>query len=163
MDDLLAEIRRNVAARGGRVLVTTLTKRMAEDLTEYLTEHGLKVRYLHSDVDTLERIEIIRDLRLGVFDVLVGINLLSAKAWIFPNASLVAILDADKEGFPALRQNLARANHRPRRPQRIDGRVILYADAMTRKSAVCVGRNRTAPRQSKAPGIRSATESRHNR
>src|SRR6476660_3514427 len=97
VDDLLAECRA-VAAQGARVLVTTLTKRMAEDLTDYLTEHGVKVRYLHSDIDTLERIEIIRDLRLGVFDVLVGINLLREGLDI-PECSLVAILDADKEGF----------------------------------------------------------------
>ncbi|MBV8616632.1 MAG: excinuclease ABC subunit UvrB, partial [Acetobacteraceae bacterium] len=97
VDDLLAECRA-VSQRGGRVLVTTLTKRMAEDLTEYLTEHGVKVRYLHSDIDTLERIEIIRDLRLGVFDVLVGINLLREGLDI-PECTLVAILDADKEGF----------------------------------------------------------------
>ena len=89
---------RKVAAKGERVLVTTLTKKMAEDLTEYLGDNGIKVRYLHSDIDTLERIEIIRDLRLGVFDVLVGINLLREGLDI-PECSLVAILDADKEGF----------------------------------------------------------------
>src|SRR3546814_409174 len=97
VDDLIGECR-DVAARGMRTLVTTLTKRMAEDLTEYLHEAGLKVRYIHSDVDTLERIEIIRDLRLGVFDVLVGINLLREGLDI-PECSLVCILDADKEGF----------------------------------------------------------------
>ncbi len=97
VDDLLAECR-TVAAVGARVLVTTLTKRMSEDLTEYLTEHGVKVRYLQFDIDTLERIEIIRDLRLGVVDVLVGINLLREGLDI-PECALVAILDADKEGF----------------------------------------------------------------
>ena len=97
VDDLLAECR-TVPAHGDRILVTVLTKRMAEDLTEYLNEHGVKVRYLHSDIDTLERIEIIRDLRLGVFDVLVGINLLREGLDI-PECALVAILDADKEGF----------------------------------------------------------------
>ena len=127
VDDLLGECR-VVAGRGGRVLVTTLTKRMAEDLTEYLTEHGVKVRYLHSDIDTLERIEIIRDLRLGVVDVLVGINLLREGLDI-PECMLVAILDADKEGFlrsaTSLIQTIGRA------ARNVDGRVILYADTMT--------------------------------
>jgi excinuclease ABC subunit B len=128
VDDLLGECRK-VVALGGRVLVTTLTKRMAEDLTEYLTEQGLKVRYLHSDVDTLERIEIIRDLRLGAYDVLVGINLLREGLDI-PECMLVAILDADKEGFlrsvTSLVQTIGRA------ARNVDGRVILYADVMTR-------------------------------
>ena len=128
VDDLLGECR-NVIAKGGRVLVTTLTKRMAEDLTEYLTEQGIRVRYLHSDVDTLERIEIIRDLRLGAYDVLVGINLLREGLDI-PECMLVAILDADKEGFlrsvTSLVQTIGRA------ARNIDGRVILYADVMTR-------------------------------
>jgi excinuclease ABC subunit B len=127
VDDLLAECRL-VAGQGGRVLVTTLTKRMAEDLTDYLTEHGVRVRYLHSDIDTLERIEIIRDLRLGVFDVLIGINLLREGLDI-PECSLVAILDADKEGFlrsaTSLIQTIGRA------ARNVDGRVILYADVMT--------------------------------
>ncbi len=127
VDDLLAEIRAT-AARGARVLVTTLTKRMAEDLTEYLTEHGVKVRYLHSDVDTLERIEIIRDLRLGVFDVLIGINLLREGLDI-PECALVAILDADKEGFLRSKTSLVQTIGRAAR--NIDGRVILYADRMT--------------------------------
>ena len=117
-----------VAGRGGRVLVTVLTKRMAEDLTEYLNEHGVKVRYLHSDIDTLERIEIIRDLRLGVFDVLVGINLLREGLDI-PECALVAILDADKEGFLRCQTSLVQTIGRAAR--NIDGRVILYADAMT--------------------------------
>ena len=127
VDDLLAECRL-VIGRGGRILVTTLTKRMSEDLTEYLTEHGVKVRYLHSDVDTLERIEIIRDLRLGVFDVLVGINLLREGLDI-PECSLVAILDADKEGF--LRSQTSLVQTIGRAARNVDGRVILYADVMT--------------------------------
>jgi excinuclease ABC subunit B len=128
VDDLLAECRL-VAASGARVLVTTLTKRMSEDLTEYLTEHGVKVRYLHSDIDTLERIEIIRDLRLGVVDVLVGINLLREGLDI-PECALVAILDADKEGF--LRSQTSLIQTIGRAARNIDGRVILYADTMTR-------------------------------
>ncbi len=127
VDDLLAECRA-VAAQGARVLVTTLTKRMAEDLTDYLTEHGVRVRYLHSDIDTLERIEIIRDLRLGVFDVLVGINLLREGLDI-PECALVAILDADKEGF--LRSQTSLIQTIGRAARNIDGRVILYADTMT--------------------------------
>jgi excinuclease ABC subunit B len=127
VDDLLGEIRLTAAA-GGRVLVTVLTKRMAEDLTEYLGEHGVRVRYLHSDVDTLERIEIIRDLRLGVFDVLIGINLLREGLDI-PECSLVAILDADKEGFLRSRTSLVQTIGRAAR--NIDGRVILYADRLT--------------------------------
>ncbi len=108
--------------------MTTLTKRMAEDLTEYLTEHGIKVRYLHSDIDTLERIDIIRDLRLGVIDVLVGINLLREGLDI-PECALVAILDADKEGF--LRSGTSLIQTIGRAARNIDGRVILYADVMT--------------------------------
>ncbi len=127
VDDLLAECRAT-ATRGGRVLVTTLTKRMAEDLTDYLTENGIKVRYLHSDIDTLERIEIIRDLRLGVVDVLVGINLLREGLDI-PECMLVAILDADKEGF--LRSTTSLIQTIGRAARNIDGRVILYADTMT--------------------------------
>jgi excinuclease ABC subunit B len=128
VDDLLHEAKA-VAAKGGRVLVTTLTKRMAEQLTEYLTEYGVKVRYLHSDIDTLERIEIIRDLRLGVFDVLVGINLLREGLDI-PECALVAILDADKEGF--LRSQTSLIQTIGRAARNVDGRVILYADTMTR-------------------------------
>jgi excinuclease ABC subunit B len=127
VDDLMAECRA-VAAVGGRVLVTTLTKRMAEDLTEYLHEHGLRVRYMHSDVDTLERIEIIRDLRLGAFDVLIGINLLREGLDI-PECMLVAILDADKEGYLRSKTSLVQTIGRAAR--NIDGRVILYADQMT--------------------------------
>ncbi len=128
VDDLLAECKA-VAARGARVLVTTLTKRMAEDLTDYLTEHGVRVRYLHSDIDTLERIEIIRDLRLGVFDVLVGINLLREGLDI-PECALVAILDADKEGF--LRSQTSLIQTIGRAARNVDGKVVLYADTMTR-------------------------------
>jgi len=128
VDDLLAECR-ECAQRGLRVLVTTLTKRMAEDLTEYLTENGVRVRYLHSDIETLERVEIIRDLRLGAFDVLVGINLLREGLDI-PECGLVAILDADKEGF--LRSETSLIQTIGRAARNIDGRVILYADTMTR-------------------------------
>jgi excinuclease ABC subunit B len=127
VDDLLAEAKA-VAARGQRALVTTLTKRMAEDLTEYLHEQGLRVRYMHSDIDTLERIEIIRDLRLGAFDVLVGINLLREGLDI-PECALVAILDADKEGFLRSKTSLIQTIGRAAR--NIDGRVVLYADGMT--------------------------------
>jgi excinuclease ABC subunit B len=114
VDDVLQEIRIRVES-GERVLITTLTKRMAEQLTDYLSEHGVKVRYLHSDIDTVERVEIIRDLRLGEFDVLVGINLLREGLDI-PEVSLVAILDADKEGLPALRAQ-PDPDHRPRGAQ----------------------------------------------
>ncbi|OXR48308.1 excinuclease ABC subunit B [Pusillimonas sp. T2] len=127
VDDLLGEAKLRVAA-GERVLVTTLTKRMAEDLTEYLTESGLKVRYLHSDIDTVERVEIIRDLRLGVFDVLVGINLLREGLDI-PEVSLVAILDADKEGFLRSERSLIQTIGRAAR--NLNGRAILYADRIT--------------------------------
>ena len=115
-------------AQGYRVLVTTLTKRMAEDLTEYMHEQGIRVRYMHSDVETLERIEIIRDLRLGAFDVLVGINLLREGLDI-PECALVAILDADKEGF--LRSETSLIQTIGRAARNVDGRVILYADGMT--------------------------------
>lgn len=128
IDDLMHECRK-IAAKGERVLVTTLTKKMAEDLTEYLNENGIKVRYLHSDIDTLERIEIIRDLRLGVFDVLVGINLLREGLDI-PECSLVAILDADKEGFLRSARSLIQTIGRAARNS--EGRVILYADKMTK-------------------------------
>jgi excinuclease ABC subunit B len=127
VDDLLGEVR-EVAAKGYRSLVTTLTKRMAEDLTEYLHEHGVRVRYMHSDVETLERIEIIRDLRLGAFDVLVGINLLREGLDI-PECALVAILDADKEGF--LRSETSLVQTIGRAARNVDGKVILYADHMT--------------------------------
>ena len=127
VDDLMAECR-DAAAKGQRVLVTTLTKKMAEALTEYLHEAGLRVRYMHSDVDTIERIEIIRDLRLGVFDVLIGINLLREGLDI-PECALVAVLDADKEGYLRSRTSLIQTIGRAAR--HIDGRAILYADRMT--------------------------------
>nr|WP_133129943.1 excinuclease ABC subunit UvrB [Legionella yabuuchiae] len=127
VDDLLSEIHQ-VTAAGERVLVTTLTKRMAEDLTEYLHEHGIKVRYLHADIDTVERVEIIRDLRLGEFDVLVGINLLR-EGLDMPEVSLVAILDADKEGF--LRSDRSLIQTIGRAARNIKGRAILYAEKIT--------------------------------
>jgi len=127
VDDVIAECKL-VAAKGGRVLVTTLTKRMAEDLTEYMHEQGVRVRYMHSDIDTLERIEIIRDLRLGAFDVLIGINLLREGLDI-PECQLVAILDADKEGF--LRSETSLVQTIGRAARNVDGRVILYADRIT--------------------------------
>lgn len=127
VDDLLSEIR-HIAARNERVLVTVLTKRMAEDLTDYLSEHNVRVRYLHSDIETVERSEIIRDLRLGEFDVLIGINLLREGLDI-PEVSLVAILDADKEGFLRSERSLIQTIGRAAR--NINGRAILYADRMT--------------------------------
>ncbi len=127
VDDLLSEIHQRTA-QNERVLVTTLTKRLAEDLTEYLTEHGIKVRYLHSDIDTVERVEIIRDLRLGVFDVLVGINLLR-EGLDMPEVSLVAILDADKEGFLRSERSLIQTIGRAAR--HVQGKAILYADRIT--------------------------------
>ncbi len=127
VDDLLGEIKLRVAIEE-RVLVTTLTKRMSEDLTDYLAEHGVRVRYLHSDIDTVERVEIIRDLRLGVFDVLVGINLLREGLDI-PEVSLVAILDADKEGF--LRSDRSLIQTIGRAARNLNGRAILYADRIT--------------------------------
>jgi len=127
VDDLLSEISERVKLQE-RVLVTTLTKRMAEDLTEYLAEHGVKVRYLHSDIETVERVEIIRDLRLGQFDVLVGINLLREGLDI-PEVSLVAILDADKEGFLRSERSLIQTIGRAAR--HINGAAILYADRVT--------------------------------
>jgi excinuclease ABC subunit B len=127
VDDLLSEIGARVA-RDARVLVTTLTKRMAEDLTDYLNDHGVRVRYLHSDIDTVERVEIIRDLRLGEFDVLVGINLLR-EGLDMPEVSLVAILDADKEGFLRSEGSLIQTIGRAAR--NADGKAILYADRVT--------------------------------
>jgi len=127
VDDLLDEVH-IVAAKGQRTLVTTLTKRMAEDLTEYMHEQGIRVRYMHSDIDTLERIEILRDLRLGAFDVLIGINLLREGLDI-PECALVAILDADKEGFLRSKTSLVQTIGRAAR--NVDGRVIMYADRIT--------------------------------
>jgi excinuclease ABC subunit B len=128
VEHLLGEIRQCVE-RGERVLVTTLTKRMAEDLTEYYRELGVKVRYMHSDIDTIERTQIIRDLRLGKFDVLVGINLLR-EGLDLPEVALVAVLDADKEGF--LRSRTALIQTSGRAARHVDGRVICYADTLTR-------------------------------
>jgi excinuclease ABC subunit B len=127
VDDLVGEVRQT-AAKGYRTLCTVLTKRMAEDLTEYLHEQGIRVRYMHSDIDTLERIEILRDLRLGAFDVLVGINLLREGLDI-PECALVAILDADKEGF--LRSETSLIQTIGRAARNIDGKVVLYADHVT--------------------------------
>lgn len=135
VDDLLDEIRK-VTADGFRVLVTTLTKRMAEDLTEYLHEQGIKVRYMHSDIDTLERIEILRDLRLGAFDVLIGINLLREGLDI-PECGLVAILDADKEGF--LRSETSLIQTTGRAARNAEGRVIMYADKITGSMERAIG------------------------
>ena len=135
VDDLLAEIR-ETTAKGDRVLVTTLTKRMSEDLTEYLSEHDVKVRYLHSDIDTVERVEIIRDLRLGHFDVLVGINLLR-EGLDMPEVSLVTILDADKEGF--LRSDKSLIQTIGRAARHLNGRAILYADKMTGSMERAIG------------------------
>lgn len=135
VDDLLSEIRKRVAA-GERVLVTTLTKKMAEDLTEYYAEHGVKVRYLHSDIETVERVEIIRDLRAGVFDVLVGINLLR-EGLDLPEVSLVAILDADKEGFLRSTRSLIQTIGRAAR--HVNGRAILYADTITASMRAATG------------------------
>jgi excinuclease ABC subunit B len=135
IDDLLGEIR-TVVARGERVLVTTLTKRMAEDLSQYYHELGVRVRYLHSDIDTLERVQILRDLRVGGFDVLVGINLLR-EGLDLPEVSLVAVLDADKEGF--LRSGGALIQTMGRAARNINGRAILYADVMTDSMRHAIG------------------------
>jgi excinuclease ABC subunit B len=135
VDDLLSEVAKRVKLNE-RVLVTTLTKRMSEDLTDYLAEHGVKVRYLHSDIDTVERVEIIRDLRKGLFDVLVGINLLREGLDI-PEVSLVAILDADKEGF--LRSGRSLIQTIGRAARHINGTAILYADQMTESMKLAIG------------------------
>jgi len=134
VDDLLQEIRDRVA-RTERVLVTTLTKRMAEDLTSYYQELGVKVRYLHSDIETLERVQILRDLRRGEFDVLVGINLLR-EGLDLPEVSLVAILDADKEGF--LRSGGSLIQTAGRAARNINGRVIMYAETVTESMRTCI-------------------------
>jgi excinuclease ABC subunit B len=135
VDDVLQEIRIRVD-KNERVLITTLTKRMAEQLTDYLTDNGVKVRYLHSDVDTVERVEILRDLRLGTFDVLVGINLLREGLDI-PEVSLVAILDADKEGFLRSERSLIQTIGRAAR--NLEGRAILYADKITNSMDLAIG------------------------
>ena len=131
VDDLVGEIRK-VTEKGERVLVTTLTKRMAESLTEYLKELDIKVRYLHSDIQTIERMELLRDLRLGEFDVLVGINLLR-EGLDLPEVALVAILDADKEGF--LRSETSLVQTIGRAARNVDGRVVLYGDQLTESMA----------------------------
>jgi len=145
VDDLLAEIR-DRAARKERVLVTTLTKRMAEDLTTYYQELGVRVRYLHSDIDTLERVEILRDLRRGAFDVLVGINLLR-EGLDLPEVSLVAILDADKEGFLRSSGSLIQTSGRAAR--NVNGRVLMYAESNTAsmQSAIAETNRRRALQQ----------------
>jgi excinuclease ABC subunit B len=135
VDDVLGEIRLRVD-RQERVLITTLTKRMAEQLTDYLGDNGVKVRYLHSDVDTVERVEILRDLRLGTFDVLVGINLLR-EGIDLPEVTLVAILDADKEGFLRSERSLIQTIGRAARNQH--GKAILYADVMTESMKKAIG------------------------
>jgi excinuclease ABC subunit B len=135
VDDLMSEVRLRTA-QGERVLVTTLTKRMSEDLTDYFSDHGIKVRYLHSDIDTVERVEIIRDLRLGKFDVLVGINLLR-EGLDLPEVSLVAILDADKEGFLRSERSLIQTIGRAAR--HINGKALLYADRITNSMRLAMG------------------------
>ena len=134
VDDLLGEINLRVK-KDERVLVTTLTKRMSEDLTDYLTEHGIKVRYLHSEIDTVERVEIIRDLRLGKFDVVVGINLLREGLDI-PEVSLVAVLDADKEGFLRSERSLIQTAGRAAR--NLNGKVIFYGNSITRSMKAAI-------------------------
>ena len=164
IDDLLGEIRTRVRA-GGRVLVTTLTKRMSEDLTDYLDSFGVRVRYLHSDIDALERVDILRDLRLGAFDVLVGINLLR-EGLDLPEVNLVAILDADKEGFLRSERSLIQTAGRAAR--NADSLVVLYADKVhgldaahdgTRPSAAARSRPPTTPstasRRRPSPSLRS--------
>ena len=146
VDDLLSEARQR-ADKNERVLVTTLTKKMAEDLTDYLEEHGVRVRYLHSDIDTVERVEIIRDLRLGEFDVLVGINLLREGLDI-PEVSLVAILDADKEGFLRSERSLIQTIGRAAR--NLKGKAILYADSITKSMEKAISEtNRRREKQMK--------------
>jgi excinuclease ABC subunit B len=135
VDDVLQEIRIRVV-KNERILITTLTKRMAEQLTDYLSDNGVKVRYLHSDIDTVERVEILRDLRLGAFDVLVGINLLR-EGLDLPEVSLVAILDADKEGFLRSERSLIQTIGRAAR--NLEGRAILYADRMTDSMKKAIG------------------------
>jgi excinuclease ABC subunit B len=135
VDDVLQEIRIRVE-KNERVLITVLTKRMAEQLTDYLTENGVKVRYIHSDVDTVERVEILRDLRLGAFDVLVGINLLR-EGIDLPEVSLIAILDADKEGFLRSERSLIQTIGRAAR--NVNGRAILYADRITNSMKLAMG------------------------
>ena len=135
IDDIIAMVHEKIAV-GDRILITTLTKKMAEDLSEYLIEQGLKVRYLHSNVDTIQRIEILRDLRLGEFDVLVGINLLR-EGLDLPEVSLVAILDADKEGF--LRSQTSLIQMIGRAARNVNGQVVMYADKRTAAMEKAIG------------------------
>jgi excinuclease ABC subunit B len=157
VDDVLSEIRHRTAA-DERVLITTLTKRMAEDLTDYLHEHGVRVRYLHSDIGTVERTEIIRDLRLGAFDVLVGINLLR-EGLDMPEVSLVAILDADKEGFLRSERSLIQTVGRAAR--NLNGKALLYADKVTGSMERAISetnrRRETQVRHNEKHGIKPAT------
>ena len=161
---MLQEIRERVEA-GERVLITTLTKRMAEQLTDYLADNGVKVRYLHSDIDTVERVEILRDLRLGAFDVLVGINLLREGLDI-PEVSLVAILDADKEGFLRSERSLIQTIGRAAR--NLNGRAILYADQITDSMQRALDETEPAPGQRQiahnlaSPASRRAASSRRS-
>jgi excinuclease ABC subunit B len=153
IDDLLSEVR-NVTNEGGRVLITTLTKRMAEELTDYLKEHGVRVKYMHSDIDTLERIDIVNGLRLGEFDVLCGINLLR-EGLDLPEVKLVAILDADKEGF--LRSDTSLIQTIGRAARNAEGRVIMYADTITDSMKRAIGeterRRKVQDEYNKAHGI----------
>ena len=153
IDDLLSQIH-TVTGDGGRVLITTLTKKMAEELTDYLKEHGVKVKYMHSDIDTLERIDIVNGLRLGEFDVLCGINLLR-EGLDLPEVKLVAILDADKEGF--LRSDTSLIQTIGRAARNAEGRVIMYADVMTDSMKRAIGetnrRRKAQDEYNKAHGI----------
>ena len=150
VDDLISEIQLRVKA-SERVLVTTLTKRMSEDLSDYLADHGVRVRYLHSDIDTIERVEILRDLRLGVFDVLVGINLLR-EGLDLPEVSLVAILDADKEGFLRSTRSLIQTIGRAAR--NINGKAILYADNVTQSMQRAIDETERRREKQEAHNIR---------
>ena len=143
MDDVLSEINERIQ-KDERILITTLTKRMSEDLTEYLNEHGVRVRYLHSDIDTVERVEIIRGLRKGDFDVLVGINLLREGLDI-PEVSLVAILDADKEGFLRSERSLIQTVGRAAR--HLSGKAIMYADKITGSMQKAIDETRPSSRK----------------
>ncbi len=157
IDDLIGEIQARIE-RDERVLVTTLTKKMSEDLTDYLKEIGIKVNYLHSEIKTLERIEIIRDLRLGKYDVLVGINLLREGLDI-PEVSLVAILDADKEGFLRSERSLIQTIGRAAR--NAEGRVIMYADKITKSMEIAI--NETKRRREQQSGLTKSTALRRKR